>query len=187
MADDQTIIGGRELDAFLQQLPVKVERNILRAAMRAGAAEYRKMIQARVPVVHGILRKSVRVTTRSKKGTVTASVKIGNGMAYYAHMVEYGTKKHLIKVEDSERPINYRRTRKRGVLTYASMRTVNRNSLRIGNTFVGPTVEHPGAGERPFMRPALDTAGDRAIRAVAAKIRERLTKAGIETPAPEDT
>lgn len=185
--DDQAIIGGRELDAFLQTLPVKVERNILRAALRAGASEYKRMVQANVPVVHGVLRKSVRVTTRLKNGTVTASVKIGNGMAYYAHMVEYGTKPHLISVQENEKAINYRLSRKRGQLTRVSMRTINRNVLQIGNHFVGPTVSHPGADPHPFVRPAFDEGVNPVLEAVKKKIIERLTFAGINVPAPEGT
>ena len=185
MADDQTIIGGRELNDFLQQLPVKVERNIMRGALRAGANVYKRLVQARVPVVHGVLRKSVRVSTRSKRGTVTASVKIGGSMAYYAHMVEFGTKPHLIKVQESERSINYRLTRKRGRLTYASMRTVNRNVLQIGNRFVGPTVKHPGAQPQQFARPSFDEGVNPVLEEVKNYIRGRLTKEGINVPAPE--
>lgn len=186
MAEESTIIGGRQLAELLQQLPAKIERNIMRAALAAGARVIRDEARQNVPVRLGALRKSIRVSTGAKNGAVHATVKAGDSRAFYAHMVEYGTKRHLIKVEDGERPINYRLTRKRGALTYASMRTVNRNVLRIGNTFVGPTVEHPGAGEIPFMRPALDNANGRAIGAIAAKVRERLTKQGIDVPAPEE-
>lgn len=182
---DEIIKGGRELDAFLQSLPVKVEKNILRSALRAGANEFKSEIKANAPVDDGDLRNSVRVSTRAKSGTVSASVKIGDKKAWYAHLVEYGTRAHLIKVQESERPINYRLTAKRGKLTYMSMTTVNRNVLRIGSTFVGPTVQHPGARPHPFVRPALDTKAGAAVAATAAKIRERLTKEGINAPAPE--
>jgi hypothetical protein len=36
------------------------------------------------------------------------------------------------------------------------------------------------------MRPAFDSAQRSALAAVAAKIRERLTLQGINTPAPEE-
>lgn len=182
---DQVIKGGKELDAFLRSLPVKVERNIMRAALRAGAAVLREEAKANVPVDSGDLRRSIRVTTSFKKGIVRAAVKTDPTIAFYAQMVEYGTKPHLIKVQDSERPINYRLTSKRGKLTYMSMTTVNRNVLRIGSTFVGPVVSHPGSKPTPFLRPAFDTKSGAAIAAVAAKIRERLTKEGINAPAPE--
>lgn len=185
MADESTILGGRKLAEFLQQLPVKLEKNIMRAALAAGARVIRDEAKENVPVKLGALRKSIKVSTNSKRGTVTAKVKAGDKRAFYAHMVEYGTKAHLIKVEDEDRPINYKLTQKRGVLTRVSIRTINRNSLRIGNSFVGPTIEHPGSEPRPYLRPALDSKSGAAISAVADKVRERLTKEGINVPAPE--
>lgn len=185
MAEETSIIGGRQLAEFLQQLPVKIEKNIMRAALGAGARVIRDEAKQNVPVQLGALKRSIKVSTNSKRGTVTAKVKAGDKRAFYAHMVEYGTRAHLIKVKEEDRPINYRLTRKRGVLTRVSMRTINRNSLRIGNTFVGPVIEHPGAQPRPYLRPALDDKSGDAIAAVAAKVRERLTKEGINVPAPE--
>jgi HK97 gp10 family phage protein len=183
---DQTIIGGKQLFDFLQQLPVKVERNVMRSALRAGAAVIRDEARNNVPVLLGALRKSIRVTTGSKNGRVWASVKAGNSVAYYWRWVEFGTKPHLIKVQNDEKPINYRLTAKRGVLTRVSMSTINRNSLMIGHNFIGPTVDHPGAKPHPFMRPALDAKGNAAVEAVRDKIVERLMKEhGFDLPAPE--
>lgn len=185
MADETTITGGRQLHELLQSLPAKIEKNIMRAALRAGAAVIRDEARAQAPVDMGDLRRSIRVSASARGGTVKASVKAGDKKAFYAHMVEYGTKPHLIKVREEDRPINYRLTRKRGALTHVSMRTINRRGLMIGTNFVGPKVEHPGARPSPFMRPALDNASDKAIKAVADKVRERLTKEGINVPAPE--
>nr|WP_314540135.1 HK97-gp10 family putative phage morphogenesis protein [uncultured Massilia sp.] len=182
MADEYAVTGGRELDAFLQQLSTKVEKNIMRAALRAGAAVIRDEARNNVSVLDGLLRRSIRVSGRAKNGTVTASVKVG---AFYGLMIEYGVKPHLIKVQEEEKAINYRLTRKRGTLTRVSMRTVNRHVLQIGNHFVGPVVSHPGFSEKPFLRPALDTKAGAAIEAVKDKIRQRLTKEGLNVPAPE--
>lgn len=156
---DQTIAGGRELDAMLRALPVKIERNILRAALRAGAAEFRTAAKANVPVDSGALRRSIKVTTGSKNGRVTARLKVGGVLAPHAFLVEYGTKPHKIKAK------------KDGALT-------------VGGNLVAE-VDHPGARPRPFMRPAFDTKPPAAIAAVGSKIRERLTAAGINVPAPE--
>lgn len=160
MADEQAIVGGRELDAFLQQLPVKVERNILRAAMRAGANEFKKAAKSGVPVDDGDLQRSIRVTTRSKGGTVYASLKAGGKKAPHWHWVEFGTAAHKIKAK-------------------------REHALSFGSVTVSE-VEHPGAKPKPFMRPAFDSAAAAAIAASAAKIRERLTKEGINVPALED-
>jgi HK97 gp10 family phage protein len=158
---DEAIIGGRELDAFLQQLPVKVERNIMRAAMRAGANEFKKGAQDAAPVDDGDLRASIRVTTRSKGGTVYASVKAGGKKAPHWHWVEFGTAAHKIKAKPD-------------------------HALAFNGAAVRE-VDHPGARAHPFMRPTFDSHAAAAIAATAAKIRQRLTKEGINVPAPEES
>lgn len=160
MSDEQAIIGGRELDALLQSLPVKVERNILRAALRAGAAEFRKEARQNVPVDEGDLQASIRVTTRTRRGTVYASVKAGGKRAPHWHWIEFGTAAHKIKPKKQQ-------------------------ALSFGGA-VAREVDHPGGKPKPYMRPAFDSGQRAALAAVAAKIRERLTLEGINSPAPED-
>ena len=160
MADEQAIIGGRELDAFLQQFPVKTEKNILRAALRAGAVVFRSEARQNVPVDEGDLQASIRVTTRTRRGTVYTSVKAGGKRAPHWHWIEFGTGAHKIKPKKQE-------------------------ALSFGGT-VAREVDHPGGRPKPYMRPAFDSAQRAALAAVAAKIRERLTLEGINSPAPED-
>lgn len=173
---EEFVLGGAALDALLGTLPVNIEKNIMRGALRAGAKVFMAEVKNNIPISSGDLRNSVRITTRSKKGQVTASVKIGNKRVYYAQMVEFGTRAHFISVQDSERGVN-RRTGKA-----LSMRTINRNSLIIGNTFVGPTVSHPGARPRPYARPAAEAGFQAAVGAVQLYVRQRLTKAGLSVP-----
>lgn len=156
---DQTISGGRQLDDLLQTLPAKIERNIMRSALREGAKQVLEEVQQRIPVDSGQLRASARITTRYRKGTVTASVKVGNFVAWYAHLVEFGTRAHEIT------------PRRRG------------GALRINGNEVR-SADHPGTRAQPFMRPAADASLGPAIAAVTARIRQRLTQAGINTPAP---
>ncbi|QOY96332.1 HK97 gp10 family phage protein [Massilia sp. UMI-21] len=157
---DETIAGGRALDALLQTLPVKVEKNILRAAMRAGAAVFREQAKANVPVDSGALRRSLKVSVNTKRGKVTAKLKAGGRLAPHAHLVEFGTKPHKIKPKKQQ-------------------------ALAFGG-HVAREVDHPGARPQPFMRPAFDGRSTAAIAAVGAKIRERLTSEGIDVPAPEE-
>jgi len=157
--DDEVIVGGRELANFLQQLPVKVEKNILRAALRAGGIVFREEARDNVPVEDGDLKASIRVTTRMKRGTIYASVKAGGRRAPHWHWVEFGTKPHKIKAKKQK-------------------------ALAFGGN-IARVVDHPGARPKPYMRPALDAKSTAAIAAVAAKIRERLTREGINIPAPE--
>lgn len=159
MADESTIIGGRQLAEFLQQLPVKIEKNIMRAALRAGAAVIREEAKTQVPVDSGALRRSLKVSTSTKRGRITAKLKVGGTLAPHAHLVEFGTKPHKIKPKRQQ-------------------------ALSFGGV-VAREVDHPGARPRPFMRPAFDSHSSEAIAAVGAKVRERLTNEGINVPAPE--
>jgi HK97 gp10 family phage protein len=160
MANDQNITGGRELDAFLQTLSAKIERNILRSALRQGANVFRDEVRANIDTGglrdSGDLRRSVKVSTNAKRGRVTASMTVGNKKVFYAHMLEFGVQPHSTK---------------KGA------------SVRSGrNPSANP---HPGFQAKPFMRPALDTKVPAALLAVTAQIRKRLTLAGINTPAPD--
>jgi len=136
---------------------------------------------ANVHKVSGELAMSIRVGSRVKGSTVTAYVRAGNKKGvYYANMVEFGTKAHFISVQESEKPINIRQSIRQGRVVRASMTTVNRNVLKIGNKFVGPTVYHPGSKSHPFMRPALDAKANEAVNTVARYIRDRLeSKEGL--------
>ncbi|MGZ8339142.1 MAG: HK97-gp10 family putative phage morphogenesis protein [Telluria sp.] len=156
---DEIIKGGKELDAFLKSLPAKVEQNILRSALRAGANEFKKEAKVNIPVVEGDLLASARVSTRAKKGRVTVSFKIGGKRAPHAHLVEFGTKPHKIAPKGA-------------------------GGLLIGGNVVG-AVDHPGSKPHPIMRPAFDSKSTEAITAVGLQIRKRLTKEGINVPAPE--
>lgn len=156
---DESIVGGRELDRLLQTLPVKAERNILRGALRAGAVVVRDEIRQRAPVDSGALRDSIRVTSRVRKGTVSASAKVGNRDAWYAHLVEFGTRPHVILPR-----------RQGGSMQFGGVRT------RL--------VNHPGTQGRPFVRPAGDAATPKALAEVTKYVRKRLTRAGLNAPDP---
>lgn len=156
---NENISGGRELDAALASLSVKIEKNILRSALRAGGNEYKAEIKATVPVDKGDLRRSVRVVTSAKRGTIYAKVKIGGKKAPHAHLVEFGTAAHKIAPKNAE-------------------------ALRFGGV-TAAEVDHPGARAQPFARPAFDSKAGEALAAVAAQIRKRLTAEGINTPAPD--
>ena len=150
MANELHVSGLVELDKLLKELPAKVERNILRGAMRAGAKVFADRAKELVPVKSGQLRDSIKVSTRSKRGRVSATVSAGGKKAFYAHMVEFGTARHFIKP----------RTRKS--LFFAGL--------------AREVVDHPGSTPKPFMRPALDGGQVEAVNAAADYIRKRLAK-----------
>lgn len=155
----ENITGGQALDDLLRTLPAKMETNVMRSALRAGAVVYLAQVKQNIPVEHGDLRKSARITTRkSREGQVSASVKVGNSRAYYAHMVEFGTRAHTI--------------------------APRARAMQIGGQFVAGTVQHPGARPHPFMRPAADEKFSQAVAAVQKKIRDRLRAQGLDVPDP---
>lgn len=180
---DHGIEGGRELDDLLRTLPEKMQKNVNRAGLRAGAVVLLDQVKQNIPVKSGNLRKTARISSRAKNGAVSVSVKAGGKVkgidAWYARLVEFGTRPHLVQVSEKDRGINGRTGRA------VSVTTVNRRrSLMIGTTLVGPSVQHPGSRARPFMRPAIDAKLPEALKAITAKIRERLSKQGLNTPAP---
>jgi HK97 gp10 family phage protein len=150
-----TIRGGAELEKALRELPVKLERNILRGALRAGAKVFEQEAKRRVPTRTGKLRDSIRVSVRARRGAIVAMVKAGGGKerVFYAHLVERGTAPHVI---------------------LAGGGTAGGKLLAAGARLFGAKVDHPGAAARPFMRPAFDTQAAAALEAVRAYIEKRL-------------
>lgn len=146
--------GLKELNDFLQQLPVKMEKNILRAALRQGANVVKDQAKQNVPVASGLLRDGLKVSTRSSRGVVTASVKATGKHGYIAKWIEYGTAAHDIAAKDG-------------------------GSLFFGGIFADK-IEHPGSRAKPFLRPALEGKSQEALVAVGEAIKKRLTKQGIE-------
>lgn len=192
--------GLSDLQRFLDALPAKVERNVLRGALRAGAMPIRDEAKRTAPIAapssrnrkeygayHGALRDSIRVSVKAKGGRVTASIKAGGKAkggveVYWAGWAEFGTRPHFISVRDEAKPGRNTRHGWRGL----SIRTINRmaarGSLRIGQNFVGASVTHPGARPRPYMRPALDRQATNAVLRAGEYIKARLaTKHGLDT------
>jgi HK97 gp10 family phage protein len=81
--------GGRELQEFLNQLPAKMEANVVRGGLRAGVKVLQTEVKENVPVRMGKLKKSIRISGGVKNGTVSVFLKIGNKEAWYGHIVEF--------------------------------------------------------------------------------------------------
>jgi HK97 gp10 family phage protein len=167
------IKGLSELQKVLDEFPVKLERNIMRGAMRAGCNVMKKIAKANCPQGEptiegkrlfghhkGLLKESIRVAISMKKsqgGKIIAEVRAGGEMkngaqVYYAHMVERDTRPHKIEAG-------------------------------IGKRFPwgGKVVNHPGTKGKAFMRHAFDHGGRASVEALREYIRKRLlTKHGIE-------
>ena len=167
--------GLKELGQFLDQLPAKLEANVVRGALRNGAKVIETTAKANAPVGQpnqenvrlyggyaGALRDSIRTGSRIKGGKVTAYVRAGGKSSrtkadvFYAHMVEFGTKAHFIHAKQG-------------------------GWLSFSNVFA-KQISHPGTTKRPFMRPALDTQAEAALNAAAKYMKARLaSRHGLDT------
>jgi HK97 gp10 family phage protein len=149
--------GLSELNKFMSELAPKIEKNILRGALRSGMKVVQPVAKANVHSVSGLLAKGLKISTRAKGGKVIASLKATGPHEYIAKFLEFGTKAHFI-------------TAKKGWLSF-------------GGIFV-KSVWHPGIKKGPyaFMRPALDGQAQSAVIAAAEYMKKRLaTKHGIDT------
>lgn len=152
------IEGLSALQKALETLPDKLERNIVRSALRAGLREMQKEAEARVPVKSGDLKSSLKIKTKMIKGAPVAALGAGGGKAYYARFVEFGTAGPYV------------------------IKSKNGKPLFVNNGVPVYQVTHPGGKAKPFMRPAFDAGNQAALSSFSDYVRKRLTKAGIEIP-----
>lgn len=151
MSDDIKVEGLAELQALLDELPAKIEANVVRGGLRQAAKVVEAEAKRLCPVGKtGALQDSIRVSMRAKHGHISATVKAGGGKVFYAAMVEYGTARHWIKPK-------------------------NRKSLFVAG-LLREAVDHPGAKKQPFMRPAIDGKASEAVDTMAAYMRDRIPK-----------
>lgn len=141
------------LQKLLDTLAPRIEKNVMRGALREGAKVLLAEATYRAPSRSGTLVSTLKIGTRAKGGTVTSYVKSDH---FYARFVEYGTKPHEIRPKHAK-------------------------SLFIAGVF-GTLVKHPGARPHPFMRPALDAGAQEAVIASAEYMKKRLaTKESLDT------
>lgn len=176
MADVQ-VSGLAELKKQLESLPAKIEGNVMRGGLRAGAAVFRDAARNAAPQDSGALRKSIRVTTRRKRGSgwINVDIKAGDKDAWYAHLIEFGTASFYAGSGKSVGKPYVIRAKDAGGEEVTLK--AKRSALRFGNTFAS-AVTHPGIKPHPFMRQTIDSGANReaAVEATAAYIRRRLPK-----------
>lgn len=164
------IDGLAELDKLLKDLPVKIERNVIRGALRAGQKQMLEAARANLDrngsVKTGELRRSIRVRFQRKSekyGWVRSYLVAGNKKAWYAHLVEYGTGSFYSGNLNNSKRQPY------------EIRPKNRKSLFFAG-LAREQIIHPGAKPKPFMRPAFDATHQQSINSMAEYIRTRLPK-----------
>lgn len=157
--------GGPELLALLDQLPKKLVGKVARGGARAAAVVLQKEAKAKIERKSGKAAKSLKVSSRLDGEIASAKVSMKGPHAYIGIFLEYGVEQHEI-------------TRK-GLTADGG----GRRSLKIGDDFVGAKVTHPGFGEMPFMRVALDTKGSEAVNAMGEYFATRISWNTLQAPA----
>ena len=157
------IAGLDDLQALLNTLPSDIEKKVMRGAMRAGMKVVMDRARSGVPTRLGNLAGSMRMRASARNGRVAATITVGSKRAFYAHMVEFGTKAHEIRPKGKKS------------LFFAGL--------------AREIVHHPGAKAKPFLRPALDAAASEnseAFQAVKDYLEKRINKEISKLPDETD-
>jgi len=159
--DTTHVKGLADLQKFLDELPAKMEANVMRGGLRAGMNVIKPVAKAGVHSISGEVSNGLRVGTRRKGKIVMAYLKAGGKHAFIAHMLEFtGAVAHVIRAQKGK-------------------------ALAIGGGLY-QSIAHPGFKAKPFMRPALDSQASAAVVATGEYIKKRLvTKHGLDTSAVE--
>jgi HK97 gp10 family phage protein len=170
MASDQSISisGLADLQKMLDELPAKIEANIMRGALRQGANIYRDRARANAPVgKSGKLKKSIKVKTTLRKGKAISQIVAGGGDAWYAKFVEFGTASFY---EGTGRTVG------------APYKIVPKKTkaIKFGDIYSAHAVLQ-GTKPTAFMRKAFDGGTTEVIDDVAAYIRMRIGREIIKS------
>ena len=162
MAEEVTVklLGFKELDDALQNLDMELAKKIVRKGCREGAKVIQQAAIRNAPEDTGTLKANIVVRLKKVAGrSVTYNIE-NTKKAWYAHLVEWGTQKHLIpkrvvRVEQGGKVLFFRQS-KRG----------------MGKRGFAKQVEHPGTKGKRFMTRAFDESKDAAVE----KMRQTMTK-----------
>ena len=153
------VTGRTEVKRYLDGLPAKIEKKLLRGAARAAADVVADEAKLRAPADETREAITTRYKVEPGRITVVVTVKPGFGRSL-GFWSEYGTSPHFISVDEDQRA-----GRSVGRINRLLKSGDGSPSLVIGGKFVGATVFHPGAQAQPFLRPALDL---KKVEAIAA-------------------
>jgi HK97 gp10 family phage protein len=171
MASSNVSISGlKELDVILKTLPVNIEKNVMRGAIRAGLNEIKTEAKSQLAsgghVKSGALQRSVRVgfARKSEKyGWVRGHVKAGDKKAWYAHLIEFGTGSFYSGKGTKSKRAPY------------EIKPKGKKSLFFAG-LMKELVIHPGIRPSPFMRKAFDSKSAASIKAFADYMEKRIPK-----------
>lgn len=137
--------------ADLRKLPEKIERNVVRGALRAGVRVFGAELGRRIPIRTGALAKSVKIRASNKKKMQPKVIlSVGNQRAWYAHILERGAKAHDIRARAGF-------------------------ALNVGGV-PRAWVRHPGIKPRYFLRDTFYAADDKAVEAFKIFLDKRMPR-----------
>ena len=155
------VLGLKEIEQNLKRFGARMNEDILVDALKASGREYAKDMRANLgddpELARSItVRKATLRRRRRGSGEVIVAPRQGGktqDAGWRAHFRERGTDPHRMII--------------------ATKRVL---ANKAGDVF-GLVVNHPGHQARPFMRPAFDSAGNRAIEAFRRRMIVNVDKA----------
>ena len=150
------IEGLTELAGQLEKLKTIPQGVALRQALLEGAELIARQARANAPIAppgsegRGFLRRSIRASSgREFKNFIQSFAYTFKTAAFYAHMVEFGTKPHIIAAK------------------------AKKKMLKFGRAFTAfaKKVQHPGSRPIPFFRDAIRTQRGAVKRLLEAKVK----------------
>lgn len=187
MSSSFEVKGLKQLDDFLAAFPVKLQKGAVRAGLTAAGGVVRDEARARAPKKTGKMARSIRTGSPKVNQNGTISVKVRADPkaqhAFIAHWIEYGVSPHFIRAGDSGMsPRLLTRAANNGGTS-----DVATGAMKINGNFVTGTILHPGFAPRPFLRSALDTKAQEAVKAFAGRIQDYLKgKTGFTAPSLDE-
>jgi HK97 gp10 family phage protein len=162
------IKGLRELDAILKAFPARLEKNVLRTALRQSANVLRDAAKARAPS-QGIAKNITVRSLKSAPQTVYMATAVNKTRdSYHARFLEFGTASYyqgLNTKPASEYAIKPKRKK-------ALMFEVGGEA---GSTKIfASKIISKGAAPKPFMRPAIDASLNEMINVFKLAIKLRI-------------
>jgi len=147
-----SITGIEDILNALKELPAKMQRGVIVAALKDAGKPIRDEAKSNVHSVSGDLARSIKTVTVAKKYSVGGGPRVrvtsGSKAAFYASIVEGGAKPHDIKPK-------------------------NKKSLKFGGGVV-KSVRHPGIKAQNFMRRAFESKGAEAIKRFGESLGPKL-------------
>lgn len=173
--------GGKEMLAFLEAFPARLQKGAVRSALTAAAKPVRDQARANAPRKSGKMAKAIK-TSRPRveqDGTVTVKVRMRGEHSFLGTFHEYGVAPHFISAGDAGMSARLltKKGRREGMASEGG-------AMKIGDKYVTGAVLHPGFAPRPFLRPALDTKAQEAVRAFSDQLGKYLKdRTGFTAPA----